>query len=155
MRRLSLLLMLLPAVLHAQVGIGQWRSHLAYGQVLQLCAAPTAEGTLLYAAAPQGLFTYDDAGGLLERLDKTSSLHDVGIATLAYDASTRCCVVAYSNANIDIISLADGRTHNISDLKRSTMSGDKSIHSIRFHDRRAYLAFAFGIVVIDLERHEI
>lgn len=149
-RRLALLpLLLLPALLPAQVGIGQWRSHLSYHRVNELCLA----GEVMYAAAPQGLFSVDLKSLEVEFHDKTTTLNDVGIATLAYDEATRTLVVAYDNANIDL--LRDGQTYNISDLKRSSLSGDKSIYRIRFHQRRAYLACAFGIVVLNLDRQEI
>ena len=144
-----LVLLLLPSLLSAQVGIGQWRSHLAYGQINTLCLA----GSEMYAAAANGLISVDTATNVVTRHDKTTDLNDAGIATLAYDPESRCLVVAYTNSNLDL--LHGGHTYNISDIKRSALSGDKSIHSIRFHNRRAYLACAFGIVVVDLQRHEI
>lgn len=151
MKRLLLLPLLAccATALMGQVGIGQWRGHLSYSCVDRLCLS----GTTLYAAASQGLLAYDLEDNTLEALDKTHRLNDVGIATMAYDELTGNLVVAYSNANIDL--LRDGRTYNLSDIKRATLAGDKSIHSIRFHQRRAYLACGFGIVVIDLDRCEI
>lgn len=146
---LILLLLLLPAWLCAQVGIGQWRGHLSYGRIEQVCQA----GKLIYAASSGAIFSYDTETGETERLDKTHGLNDVGIATMTYCPSADMLAVAYTNSNIDIIH--DGHTYNISDIKRSSLSGDKRINSIRFCGRRAYLACSFGIAVIDIDRMEI
>ena len=72
---------------------------------------------------------------------------------MAYDSASRTLVVAYTNANVDL--LQDGKVYNLSDIKRSEISGDKSIYRVRFRDGMAYLATGFGIVVVDLARHEI
>ena len=70
-----------------------------------------------------------------------------------YDTATRTLVVAYNNSNIDLVK--DGRVYNISDIKRSSIGGDKSIYRIRFNDRKAWVATGFGVVVVDLDRREI
>jgi len=149
MKRFLLILLLFPIVLHAQVGIGQWRAHLSFSQMQQVCKA----GNLIYAAANQSMYSYDTQTGEVERLDKTHGLNDVGIATMAYYPSADMLVVAYNNSNIDLIQ--NGHTYNISDIKRSSLAGDKRINNIRFLGRRVYLACSFGIVVIDIDRKEI
>ena len=151
MKRLCLVLLLLSTVvsMRAQVGVGKWRDCLDYTRVEHLEPA----GELIYAAARNGLFCYDTLYGTLTRLNKTSGLSDAGIATIAFDPLTSALVVAYTNSNVDIIT--DGKVHNLSDIKRSDISGDKTIYRIRFHDKLAYLATGFGIVVVDLQRYEI
>lgn len=144
-----LLLALLPQGLLAQTGIGKWRSHFSYSQANQVCQAEDC----IYAASPLGLFHYDCSDGTTTLHDKTTDLNDVGISAIAYDPSTRCLVVAYTNANVDLI--IDGHVYNLSDIKRSSISGSKSIHSIRFDSRRAYLSCGFGIVVVNIARKEI
>ncbi len=133
----------------AQIGIGEWRSHFSYDRILRVQAV----GNHVYAAAAQGLLRYNVATGETVLLNKTTGLSDVGIRTIAYDAHTATLVVAYNNANIDL--LQDGEILNIGDIRRSNISGDKSIHAIRFHQGNAYLACAFGIVLLDLKRAEI
>lgn len=100
-----------------------------------------------------GLYCYDIKELTLTPLTKTTGLSDVGVATMAYDDKTGYLVVAYTNGNVDLYK--DERVYNISDIKRASIDGDKSISRIRFYNRHAYLACSFGIVVIDLGRHEI
>ena len=138
---------LVSAGAEAQTAVGQWRDCLDYSQVWQVALSP--EG--VYAAGRGGLFFYDPAYSTLERMNKTTGLSDAGVSTIAYGDGT--LVVAYNNSNVDLV--AGGRVYNLSDIKRSEISGDKSIYSIRIHGGNAYLATGFGIVVLDLDRREI
>ena len=61
--------------------------------------------------------------------------------------------IAYTNANIDII--AGTSIFNISDIKRKSISGVKTINHILFIGSDAYLSCGFGIVVVNLEKREI
>ena len=133
----------------SQVAIGQWRDHLAYGSLHKVCLA----GNRVYGAANMGIFYYDRQGQAVTRMSKVDGLSDVGVSAIAYDPASHYLVVAYDNANVDL--MCDDRVYNISDIKRSAISGDKRIQSIRFLNRKAYLSCSFGIVVVDLERHEI
>ncbi|MBR4739448.1 MAG: hypothetical protein IK058_05540 [Bacteroidales bacterium] len=142
-------LMCLPAVSRCQTAVGGWRDCLDYSMVLHV----EPVGRNVYAAARGGLFRYDTVNGTLTRMNKTTGLSDAGVATIAYDTATRTLVIAYSNSNIDL--LKGGKVYNLSDIKRSGLGGDKSIYRIRFRDGKAWLATGFGIVVVDLLRHEI
>lgn len=133
----------------SQNSVGHWNDHFSYRQVRTVAVTPTE----VYAAAPLGLIACDRTNNALRRLSKSTGLNDVGVSTMAYDSVTATLVVAYDNANVDL--LCDGRLFNLSDLRRSSIAADKSIHSIAFHKRCAYLACGFGIVVVDLDRHEI
>ena len=138
-----------PLTLQAQMAVGRWRDCLDYSMVLHVEPA----GRQVYAAARSGLFCYDTAAGTIVRMNKTTGLSDAGVATMAYDTTSRTLVVAYNNSNIDLVK--DGTVYNLSDIKRSGIGGDKSIYRIRFHDGKAWLATGFGIVVVDMVRREI
>lgn len=146
---LAITLILAAAGVHAQVAIGQWRDHLSFQALNHVCCA----GDRVYAASSSALFYFDREDGTTNRMTKTTQLNDVGVSTFAYDPTSHYLVVAYSNANIDIIK--DDKVTNLSDIKRNNIGGDKRINAIRFHNRCAYLACAFGIVVVDLDRKEI
>lgn len=133
----------------AQTAIGQWRDCLDYSFVQRVEPA----GERICAAVRGGLLVLDTAYGTIDLLNKTTGLSDAGVATMAYDVSSGTMVVAYTNSNIDLV--RDGRVYNLSDIKRSEISGDKSIYRIRIRDGKAYLATGFGIVVVDLARREI
>ncbi len=131
------------------IGIGKWRDHFSYQNIYQVISAENR----VYGVAKKGLFYYDKEDYTINRVNKISELSDIGISTAAYDKRTKTLVVAYTNSNIDLV--VHDNTYNISDIKRKDISGDKSIYHIRFHDKKAYLACGFGIVVIDLQRKEI
>ena len=151
MRAAAMLLMcLLPvARMQAQTAVGHWRDCLDYASVYHVEPA----GGQVFAAARGGLFVLDTAYGTLDLLNKTTGLSDAGVSTMAFDAVSGTLVVAYDNANVDLV--CGGRVYNLSDIKRSEISGDKSIRRIRIHNGQAFLATGFGIVVVDLARHEI
>ena len=141
--------LLCVAPLRAQLAVGKWRDHFSYNELHQVAQG----GDRIYCSAAGGMYYYDLGDLTVNRLNKTTLLNDVGISSFAYDSQTKCLVIAYNNANIDI--LKDDNVVNISDIKRSSIGGDKTVHSIRFANRCAYLACGFGIVVVDLVRHEI
>lgn len=145
------LLILWGTAAFAQIGIGQWRDHLCYSSLHELAFA-FEEGNI-YGAGKMGAFSYNLSQSTISRLSKPQGLSDAGIKTIAYDPLTHTLVIAYTNSNIDLVQ--DEKTYNISDIKRSSIGGDKGINHIRFFGRRAYLACGFGIVVVDLVRHEI
>lgn len=150
-RSLIVLLLMWLAVMPcwAQLGVGQWRDHLSYSTVYAV--HPTPER--IYAVGKMGLFYYDLDDLTVNKWGKGAPLTDVGISAFAYDSLSGYAVVAYSNANVDLV--YQDRVYNLSDIKRSDVPGDKSIHSVAFRNRRAYLACGFGIVVVDLERKEV
>lgn len=133
----------------SQTAVGHWRDCLDYSWTNHV----TYAGDRIFAAARGGIFCYDFEDNTLTRLCKGKGLNDVGIATMNYDPVTKCLVVAYNNSNVDLI--IDGQTYNLSDIKRSEISGDKSIYHVRFANRRAYLTTGFGVVVVNLDRQEI
>ena len=135
--------------LQAQTAIGHWRDCLDYSRVHRV--EPAGDG--IYAAVRGGLFRFDPDERVVTSLSKATRLSDVGVANMAYDPQSRYLVVAYNNSNIDLVQ--DNRVFNISDIKRAEISGDKSVYRIRFRGGNAYLATGFGIVVVDLSRHEI
>ena len=134
---------------YSQTAVGKWQDRLSYYELHKVVHA----GDRIYAAAKGGLFYYDLDDLTVNRMNKTTILNDVGISTIAYDEQTRNLVVAYNNANIDIV--RNDKVVNISDIKRNNIGGSKTINNIRFQNRCAYLACGFGIVVVDLQREEI
>jgi hypothetical protein len=147
---LSLLAVLLVFSAFSQgSAIGEWRAHLPYRD----CRAVESAGDLIYVATPFSLFVYDKTENSVNLMSKINGLSDVEISTIAYSQTYKTLLVAYTNANIDLIT-ADGII-NISDIKRKNIFGSKTIHSILFLNNYAYLSCGFGIVVLDMSRQEI
>jgi len=131
-----------------EVGIGHWRDHLPYRKVISV----TDAGTRIFAATPYALFYLDHDDNSLNRVTKINGLSDVGISGIEYNKKYNTLVIAYSNANIDLIK--GDRIINLSDIKRKPILGNKSINSIVFIDNLAYLSCGFGVVVLDIEKEE-
>ena len=146
-----LLVLALTAPAKAQVAVGKWRDHLSYSSVYKVEAA----GDRIYCSSYDALFYYDLDDHTVNRMNKTTTpqLSDIGVSTFACDARSNGVVVAYNNANIDII--RDDKVININDIKRSNIGGSKRVNNISFNNRKVYLSCAFGVVVIDMNRDEI
>ena len=133
----------------AQLAIGRWRDCPDFTAVYHV---EVGDGEV-YAAGRTGLFRYDLGDHTVDILGKSAGFSDAGVSALGRDPQSGVLVVAYSNSNIDLY--AGGAVYNLSDIKRSALTGDKSIYAIRTRGGNAYLATGFGIVVVDLGRHEI
>jgi ligand-binding sensor domain-containing protein len=132
-----------------QVPIGQWRDELPYTLVNSL----TDAGTRIYASTPYAVFYFDKDDNSVVRITKITGLSDIGISTINYNKEYKTLVIAYSNANIDLIK--DNTIINISDIKRKQILGNKTINNIFFIGKDAYLSCGFGIVVLDISKEEI
>jgi len=147
---ISLLFLLLTSYfLQAQIGIEEWREHSPYYKTISV----TEGKNRIYCATPYSLFYYDRNEDALGRMSTVTGLSDVNITAIGYDRSTNYLVIAYDNANIDLI--YNGRIINISDIKRKSIVGSKRINKIIFRNSLVYLACDFGIVVINPKRKEI
>ncbi|MBL4658158.1 MAG: T9SS type A sorting domain-containing protein [Flavobacteriales bacterium] len=132
-----------------QVPVGEWQIHLPYHNSLEVAEA----GSRIYCATGSAVFYYDKTDEALTRMSKVSGLSDVSVSSIAYQESGDVLVIAYSNANIDV--LKAGVVYNVSDIKRKSILGDKSLNSITVVGNLAYIASGFGIVVLDLTKIEI
>jgi hypothetical protein len=131
------------------VPIGGWREHLSYYRAHALVSV----GDRILVASESALFYVDKKTGETERFSKVAGLSDAGIKLLAYDPETKTTIITYTNSNIDIVQ--KGNVYNISDIRLRSIEGSKEINQIIFNNKKAYLACGFGIVVLDLTRHEI
>ena len=144
-----MLVLLLPPLAWGQQAIGHWRDCFDYATVYHIANA----GDRVYGSCRSGMYYYNTSDGTAVPMGKSSGLSDVGITTIAFDEASESLVIAYNNANIDI--LCGERVYNLSDIKRSEITCNKNINHIRFHNGNAWLATGFGIVVVDLSRREI
>ena len=132
------------------VSIGNWRTHLPYQKVVKV----EPIGSKVYAATEFELFYYDTEDNSINILNKINGLSDIGISTMRYCESQRKLLVAYTNANIDLID-RDGNIKNMNDIKKKNIVGNKSINNVFFDGDLAYVACGFGIVVLDLKKEEV
>ncbi len=130
--------------------IGSWRTHLPYDKIIDVAIVDD----MVYAATPLSIFTYNKLDNHVDRFDKVKGLSDVGINKIGNNNSTKEILIAYTNANLDIIQI-NGSVINIPDIKEKEILGNKTINNIMFKGDLAYLSCGFGIVILDMNRREI
>lgn len=144
--------MLASRVLFAQdglQGLGMWREHLPYNSAIDV----TSSSSRVYAATPYSIFSVALNGDDIERMSRITGLSETGISTIRMDAATGKLVIAYTNSNIDII---EGATvHNIPDIKRDNIPGDKTIYQIYPFEGNYYLSTGLGVIIINSTRYEV
>ena len=145
---LSLSLIFLSINIQAQsLKVGEWRDHLSYKSTYDVCQI----GNKIYTSTDKAIFVYDINDNSVERINTLNDLSDTEVSTIESDGEN--LIVCYANGNLDIIN--SGKTHNLPDIKRASLIGDKRINHINIIDHIAYLGCGFGIVVLDTERREI
>ena len=149
-----LLTVLITGLSHVQIQgqnipVGQWRDHLPFSNLISLARSTDR----VWAASPYGIFWLDTEDNSISKLTKVNGLSDIGIQRIAWNEQNNLLLIAYSNANLDIIKGTS--IINLPDIKNKQISGDKSIYNIYFHDHYAYLSCGFGIVVVDILKEEI
>ncbi len=152
MRKYLVFLFFLSLQTYAQnqlPAIGNWREHLPYQGANDLAAS----GNKVYAATTYSLFSVDLESGEQERISRVSGLSETGISTIQFDPVSKKLYIAYLNSNLDVLD-AKG-IHNIPELKRENISGDKNIYHIFPDNNRVYLSTGLGVIVLDAEKLEI
>jgi len=131
------------------IGIGEWRTHLPYQQVIDV----EVVGDRIYAATPFDIFIYNQTDNSISFLNKVNGLNDIGISAIKYNSTLKALLVAYTNTNVDVV-YAD-KIVNMSDIKDKDLIGNKTINDVLFINNLAYISCGFGIVVLNIERKEV
>lgn len=149
-----LCLIMLPLSLMAhpdQGSMGRWRIYSAYSSTSRLVAA----GDELFALSGHSLFSVDPAADEpLMAWNKVSGLSATQISQVAYDAATDQTIVVFSNGLIDFIRNGEV-VMTMSDLYLKSETMTIAINSVSTYDGYAFLATSFGVVQINLSRHEV
>lgn len=132
----------------AQPPIGNWREELPYNSAIDCAAGPG----LVFCATPYSLFSVTTPGNAIERYSRMTGLSETGISAIRYDAVNEKLFIAYSNSNVDILYRND--IYNIPDIKRSGISGDKTIYNIYPLGTKYYCSTGLGVIVLDGTRYE-
>ncbi|MCY1720805.1 T9SS type A sorting domain-containing protein [Prolixibacteraceae bacterium Z1-6] len=147
---LSLLCFVLVFQVSAQRKQGSWQDYLSYSNATKL----SISSEKIYCATKGGVFYYDLQDNSVSKLSEMVSLSDFGISTIAYSEDYKVLIIAYTNANIDFV-YENGEVVNISDIKRKSVTGDKSLNNITVSGNEAFLSCGFGIVVLNIEKQEV
>ena len=150
----KIIIVLLLSIINCQFSIGQigtWKNYLAYSDIQQIRAAGNDN---LFVLASNDLYQYNKTDQSIYTYDKTNGLSDTYITHIGWCPQAKRLIAVYQNSNIDVIDLK-GNVTNISDLYNKTMTGDKTVSSIRIDGVYAYLVCGFGIVKVNMQRAEI
>ncbi len=134
---------------YAQRPIREWTDYQSYASARNVVDT----GDKIYCVTEGGLFSYTKSDNSIQKMSGINGLSDVGIQRLAYSKENNLLLIAYQNANIDL--LIGNTIYNLSDIKRKQLSANKTINNIMFSGKLAYLSCGFGIVVVNLDRKEI
>lgn len=135
----------------AQVNFGGWRVHLPYFNNTSI----TATKDKVYCGSNSGLFSFEVDDGSIERISRINGLSDVEVKIVKHNVSKNITVVAYNNANIDLIDHQTNQVYNVPDVFMKSIIGSKSINQICFYENKVYMACSFGIVVLDIDKKQI
>ena len=150
----KIIIVLLLSIINCQFSIGQigtWKNYLAYSDIQQIRAAGN---DYLFVLASNDLYQYNKTDQSIFTYDKINGLSDTYITYICWCPQAKRLIAVYQNSNIDVIDLK-GNVTNISDLYNKTMTGDKTVSSIRIDGIYAYLICGFGIVKVNMQRAEI
>lgn len=131
--------------------IGSWTLHFAYQDVTSIAVSSRKA----YGLSEGAIFSVSREDETIRYYNRLCGLSDANIASITYDAVTDLLLILYVNGNIDILN-NDGDVWNIPDLYIKQLSGTSKVaNSVRMHDGFAYLAMPFGIMQVNMRRHEI
>ena len=133
----------------AQPRLGEWTDYQSYAHAINVVDT----GDKIYSVTEGGLFSYNKTDNSIQKMSGINGLSDVGVSRLAYNKEKNVLLIAYQNANIDL--LIGNQIYNLSDIKRKQIPSEKIINNVMFFEGNAYLSCGFGIVVINLDRKEI
>lgn len=144
-----LMLLFLTTALHGQSSVGSWSDHLSYNSVKNLAIGKNE----IYASTGYSIMIYNKEFDELRKLTRVQGLSETGISSIAFSTDYNTLIISYNSTNIDIVK--ENIVYNVPDIKRKYITGSKEIYRIRTQGKYAYMATSFGIVVLDLVKHEI
>ena len=136
-------------VVYGQDAIGTWKDHLNYSNTNDLDIL----GSKVYVSAGNAIFILNTEDNSLSRLNRVMGLSDVGISAIRANRDLDMLIIGYINGNLDI--LQNNKIINITDIKNSSVAGDKRIRHINFYENSALLSTGVGIIDFNLERLEV
>lgn len=151
-RTLTIALFLLSTFclqIQAQELYNKWQSYSSYVSFTDITEADAE----VFALADGNLFSYNKEDESITEYSKLNGMNDADVDFIAYDEGSGTLLLVYSNQNIDLYQ--NGDFFNLPDLKEKTIAADKSVLGVQIQSGKAFIATAFGLVVVNLEKREI
>ena len=131
------------------LALGTWTAHIPLSSATSVCQSKD----YVYAGCRNGVLGVNMDNNLIEKYTKVNGLAEVFVSQVGYDTTTSTLVIAYQNANIDLIQ--NGKITNLPYLKNAAITGNKNIYCVFCTGGVAYLGTGFGLLKIDLVKKEI
>lgn len=150
-RQLSCLLILLhTSILTAQdLPMEAWRTHFSYNTVEQI----TYGNNKLFCTTENSLFYVDLDDESINIFTKLDGLSDANPTAFEYSENEKALVIGYESGLVDIIQ--NGEITTITDIKNSSLVGDKIINDITIYDGTVYLGTGYGVLILPLSTKEL
>ena len=135
----------------AQIGMGEWRLHVASGKAIDVVLA---ENTV-FTAYTNGIHVLSRDNEDEELLTDVNGLSDIEISCLYYDTIDACVLVGYTNGNIDKITASS--IYNIPAIKLASVPNSKRINRFIRNGDYVYIATDFCVTTVSythLRAHE-
>ncbi|MDJ1493410.1 two-component regulator propeller domain-containing protein [Cytophagaceae bacterium DM2B3-1] len=141
---------LLQTAFSQNIPIGTWRTHASYQSMKSVAIARNS----VYAGSTSSFFSYDSETQQVNVLSKLDGFSSTSISKIAYDSQTETVIIAYTDGTIDL--LQGTELYTITSIASSTsITTSKQNNHILINNKLAYLAYDFGVVVVDLSSHQI
>lgn len=108
----------------------------------------------IYFLSEGGIFYFDKTDSRILPYTKINGLSGSDFSGIEYSHATNSLIVFYKNSMVDVITDNDV-VIPISAIKTKNISGNKAIYNATCYENLCYLSCGFGIVVLDLIKHEI
>lgn len=137
------------SVAQTDIPLGTWRLHLSYNAIRWV--EPGQEK--VYAAGNSGILAYDRNEQSLVTYNKLNGLSSTGISAIAFDRVRQQLLVGYADGTLDII--LENTVNAFTRLRDADVTTSKTVRHISLRESMAYLSTAYGVVIFDLNQHEI
>lgn len=128
----------------------QWRAHFAYSNIEQV----TRLGEKIFAVSNNALFSVNKSTEEIEYYNRLTGLNAATIDHIAHNELLNKLLITYRNGQLDVLDTRE-RIYNISDLYLKQTNIPKQVNDICMYSSKAYLAMGFGIIALDMKKHEI
>ncbi len=133
----------------AQIGMGQWRMHVASGQAIDVALVDNT----VFTAFKNGVYIYNSETEEEELLTDINGLSDIDVSAIYYDSVEGVVLVGYENGNIDKIT--SDNIYNIPAIKLAQIPNSKRINRFERSGDYIYVATDFCISKLDINKDEI
>ncbi|MBP5319250.1 MAG: hypothetical protein J6Y77_07600 [Paludibacteraceae bacterium] len=150
-RFLCCLVLGLSLLLTAAAGsYDKWQTHFAYSSSKQVVETPNR----VFVISNRYLFSIDKESGEITTYSKVNGLSNSDVSYIAYSDEVGVLLIGYTDAQIDLMD-ASGNLYPIPDLANKNMAVDKTFFQVYFEKEFAYISTGFGVMAVNLVKHEI